>query len=361
MKKLLFITAFPPNSKSGGEIFTKKTIENLSREFMIDLIYFSFPGHDCEANEYINKAICFSPSNINCIKKPTFYPLFTRRFNKKILHQIKDIASEYDVLFFEYAQTAIYSLYIEHPYKIIRAVDVIYQKVSRQKPYLKFWVKNNERKILKSANKVLTFCNKDDELIKDLYNIDSSWTNEYVSEKSFQMPLCIEEKKSFVFFGYWGRPENTKGLLWFIKDVVPLLDSETKKCLFVMGGGLSDENKKILSDYGITYLGFVENSYEAIVNKTAVIVPLFEGAGIKVKVLDSFITGTPVIGTDVAFEGIPDINGLTYLSNTADEFANVLNNFSPLTLREKNELRKNFIDKFGERKITDFIKIRSNT
>ena len=88
------------------------------------------------------------------------------------------------------------------------------------------------------------------------------------------------------------------GLVWFIKDVFPLLKENIKNSLFVMGGGLSKEYQEIyLKPNKINYLGFVENSYARIVQSSAAIVPLFTGAGVKVKVLDSFTAGTPVIGT----------------------------------------------------------------
>ena len=92
----------------------------------------------------------------------------------------------------------------------------------------------------------------------------------------------------------------------------------------------------------INYLGFVQDSYARIVQSSAVIVPLFTGAGVKVKVLDSFTTGTPVIGTDVAFEGIPEIEGLTNLAISAEDFADKINNFVPCTLEQKILKAKEF-------------------
>ena len=51
-------------------------------------------------------------------------------------------------------------------------------------------------------------------------------------------------------------------------------------------------------------LGFVDNPYKIMSESLGLIAPLFHGAGIKVKVIESLACGTPVIGTEVAFEGI---------------------------------------------------------
>lgn len=110
-----------------------------------------------------------------------------------------------------------------------------------------------------------------------------------------------------------------------------------------MGGGVSKEAQEMyLKPNKINYLGFVQDSYARIVQSSAVIVPLFTGAGVKVKVLDSFTTGTPVIGTDVAFEGIPEIEGLTNLAISAEDFADKINNFVPCTLEQKILKAKEF-------------------
>lgn len=47
--KILYISAFPPNNKSGGQTFSLNCIKSLSKSCTVDLIYFSYPSHDCTA------------------------------------------------------------------------------------------------------------------------------------------------------------------------------------------------------------------------------------------------------------------------------------------------------------------------
>ncbi len=51
-------------------------------------------------------------------------------------------------------------------------------------------------------------------------------------------------------------------------------------------------------------LGFVENPYPVLAGARALIAPLFQGAGVKFKVLEALACGTTVVGTEIALEGI---------------------------------------------------------
>lgn len=349
---ILYITAFPPNNRSGGQAFSKNCIEHLAKRFSVDVVYFSYPEHECTSFDKVQRIKEFHPSVKNIFFHPLIFPLFTKRFNLHILEYLRKIAPKYDVLYFDFIQVALYSLYINHPCKIVRCHDIMAQKFSRKGKFFCSWIKRTERKILKSAKYVFVPSKKDSEIVLQEYGIKTEYTNEYLHD--FIFPSAIENKKSFLFFGLWSRKENLDGLVWFIKNVFPLLDGNIKNSLFVMGGGLSKENQEIyLKPNKINYLGFVEDSYARIVQSTAVIVPLFIGAGVKVKVLDSFTTGTPVIGTDVAFEGIPEIGGLTNLVVSAEDFAARMNNFIPCSLEQKMSNAKEFLKIYDKNHLDD--------
>lgn len=354
---ILYITAFPANNRSGGQAFSKNCIEHLSNRFSVDVVYFSYPEHECVPFAKVRSIKEFHSSAKNIFFHPFIFPLFTKRFNPHILKYLRKIAPKYDILYFDFTQVALYSLYVNHPCKIVRCHDIMAQKFSRRGKFFLSWIKMTERKILKSTKYVFVPSKKDSEIVFHEYGIKAEYTNEYLHD--FTFPSAIEDKKSFLFFGLWSRKENLDGLVWFIKNVFPLLKENIKNSLFVMGGGLSKENQELyLKPNKINYLGFVEDSYARIVQSSAVIVPLFTGAGVKVKVLDSFTTGTPVIGTDVAFEGIPEIDGLANLAISAEDFADKINNFVPCSLEQKKsnaeEFRKIYDKNHLDDKLTSF-------
>lgn len=180
--KILSITAFPPCGNGGGERFTLNAIREISEKHEIDVIYFEFPGHKCELDENDKAKVIahFPASNKNAFRHPFVHPLFSRRFNKKILSYIRRISSKYDALYFDFSQTAIYSLFINHPCKIIRMHDVIFQKYSRKNKFFGNWAAKTENKIVHSCNCLLVLSEKDAEIVKQKYDVTAFWTHEYL-------------------------------------------------------------------------------------------------------------------------------------------------------------------------------------
>jgi glycosyltransferase involved in cell wall biosynthesis len=353
MKKLLFITAFPPNHRSGGQVFSLNLLKDLSQIFLVDLIYFEYKKHSIESNLPVNLIKSFKTNNLNCFSKITAHPIFTRRFSKSILKYLVDIAGDYDILFFDYSQVSLYSMYIKHPYKVIRSHDVLFQMFSRKNRIFKYWIKYTEERIFRSAQKVFVPSEKDAELIKDIYNLDVYFSHEYLQD--FHFFEFSENTKNFIFFGLWSRKENTDGLLWFIKKVLPLINSSLDIRFTVIGGGLSKKiRKKYLYPNNINYLGFVDHPLDIIYTSCAVIAPLFIGAGIKVKVIDAFTTGTPVIGTDITFEGLPFFENLVYRAKTPQEYADIIiHGFSMITDAEKQKNANVFRQLYNTARLSD--------
>lgn len=334
--KILFITAFPPCQKTGGQAFSLNAINELSQKHSVDILYFNYAQHKCEItpNTNIHYVTELKIRRLDFAKKFWMHPVFTRRFNKSVLRFIQSVADKYDILYFDFSQVSLYSLFINHPYKILRMHDVLCQKFERKNILICKWVCRTERKILKSFKKIFVPSQKDMKILKEQYGINSFYTNEYL--KNLDIPNFVEQKNQFVFYGYWKRPENRDGLMWFARNVFPLL--KKRHDFIVIGGGLDDfANERYLKPFGMQYIGFVQNPLEIILQSKAVIVPLFQGAGIKVKTIDSFSTGTPVIGTALAFEGLPNIEKLWYQSDNAQKMAETIDSFIPLSFEQKKE------------------------
>ena len=353
MKTLLFITAFPPNNKSGGQVFTLNALNDLSKSYIIDLVYFTYKNHDIDKNVSLNSIKSFDVNNFNCLRHCTKHPVFTRRFNYVVLQYLANIINNYDIVFFDYTQVGIYSLYLNHPYKIIRCHDVMYQKFSRKNKIFKNWVALTEKKILESVQKIFVPTNKDVDIVKNQYGFNAYFTHEYI--KNFIFYEYLKTEKIFLFFGLWSRPENLNGLIWFIKKVLPFVNPDSEIKFLIIGDGLSEKIKqKYLSSYkNIKYWGFVEDPLEIIYKSSALIAPLFTGAGVKIKVIDAFVTGTPVIGTEIAFEGLPFIESLTFLADKAETYLEIIHEFPILSADEKRENAKMFRSKYGNYRLSE--------
>ena len=82
--------------------------------------------------------------------------------------------------------------------------------------------------------------------------------------------------------------------------------------------------------------------------------PLFQGAGIKVKVIEALACGTPIIGTDIAFEGLPTkYTRMMVLSNNKNSFAS--NMHISMSLQERIQVKKEFIADYTSETIPQFL------
>lgn len=87
--KILYISAFPPNNKSGGQTFSLNCIKSLSKSCTVDLIYFSYPSHDCTANAINNFSAASSSLERKKKNAEVFRALYDKsHLDKQLLHLI---------------------------------------------------------------------------------------------------------------------------------------------------------------------------------------------------------------------------------------------------------------------------------
>jgi glycosyltransferase involved in cell wall biosynthesis len=361
MKSILYITSFVPSVISAGENFSRQLIQDLGKSNKVDLIYFKSPNCKNFINYNFNIKVIkeykssFKLKIFNWLKNPKMFPLFNVRYNTKIMNEIEAISklTHYDFVVLDFSQSFIYGFFIDNN-KILIVHDVITQRFSRKLSFLKFWVKYSENLILTQQKSVLfTFSFKDKFLLKKYFNLNSIVTDFFLDEMIFKV-FPVKVSNYFVFFGRWNRNDNLNGLIWFFKKVFPFISKEIK--IKIIGGDLDDKTKNLLSKFSnVQYLGFVENPYQIISNSKALIAPIFSGAGVKVKIIDSLACGTPVIGTDVALEGINEnFNSYLHLCNSPNDFIKKINSFN-IELNEKIILKNSFIYNYNNKSIIDFI------
>ena len=360
-KKILFITPFTPDNQGAGVSYTSQLLKELAKTCEIDLVYFRYQN-----NEEYN----VPDSNIKVIRKEVIhtsdkiwalllqlgvFPLFTARFKKKVCKFLQEQVAntQYDFVYFDFSQTFSYAKYIDHPNKTLMAHDVIAQKYSRMKKYLRPWATYTEKKMLQYGKVIFTFSEKDCHLIKQLYGVVAKSTTFFLNENVIGAIPEIESDY-FVFFGSWGRIENSDALRWFIDNVSEKLPSNIK--FKVIGGNMPEDLKERLSKNPVfEYLGFVDNPYPVIANARAEVAPLHKGAGVKVKCIEALGCGTPIIGTEVAFEGIGDrYRDAMFEANTADEYVRMLMTFN-YSLEEKSNLKTLFLENYNNKQILKYI------
>lgn len=140
-----------------------------------------------------------------------------------------------------------------------------------------------------------------------------------ISDRRFE-----REEKSILFLGAMDRGPNIEAVLYFWKEILPLIREKVPDVKFyVVGSRPVHEVMELASkDRNTIVTGFVED-LEPYYKRAAVFVaPLLTGGGIIVKILDALAAGTPVVTTSIGNEGIGAAPGKHLLvGDTAEEIA----------------------------------------
>ena len=101
-------------------------------------------------------------------------------------------------------------------------------------------------------------------------------------------------------------PPNVEGVHWFATHVFPLIRREINDVQFQVVG--SRPPKKITrlaeSGSGLVVTGYVPDLSLLLQRAAVLVVPLRSGSGMRVKILESFARGIPVVSTSIGVEGI---------------------------------------------------------
>lgn len=114
------------------------------------------------------------------------------------------------------------------------------------------------------------------------------------------------------------------GLNWFLRDVWPRVREDVAGAqLSIVGGGASKDLQARSGKDGITVHGYVDDLHPILSSVTVCAIPLFIGAGVRIKILELVSHCIPCIGTSVAIQGLDDIGGIERV-DSVDEWVEAL-------------------------------------
>jgi len=151
---------------------------------------------------------------------------------------------------------------------------------------------------------------------------------------------------------------NKEGLVWFINNVWQKIHARYPEVKFYVAGRNAPKwlIRRIKKSGNILFLGEVENAYDFMIDKGIMIVPLFSGSGMRVKVIEGMALGKVIVSTAIGAEGI-DIKHREniIIADSADEFekevGNILENKSFFTKIGENAKRF-VVENLNNNKIT---------
>jgi sugar transferase (PEP-CTERM/EpsH1 system associated) len=149
-----------------------------------------------------------------------------------------------------------------------------------------------------------------------------------------------KEEDWIVFLGKMNYAPNVDAVIYFAREVFPLVKREANVKFFILGTNPVKEVLKLgmLKDVEVT--GYVEDPYEYLEKAKVVVAPLRFAAGTQTKILEAMALRKAVVATSKATRGIEGGDGKHFvIADDKEEMARRI-----LTLLDNEELRK----KIGE-------------
>ena len=141
------------------------------------------------------------------------------------------------------------------------------------------------------------------------------------------------KREGLLFVGGFAHPPNADAVLWFAREIYPLIRREMEAAgqpapeFYVVGSKVTDEIKALEQPgNGIIIKGFVseEELAELYRNSRIVVVPLRYGAGVKGKVIEALYHGAPIVTTSIGAEGIPEAETVMKIEDMPERFASAV-------------------------------------
>ena len=204
------------------------------------------------------------------------------------------------------------------PKRVLSVHDIQSQLVATkswlERSLLRLYTMRSERKLLAWANEVLVLSEKDERSVRELCAYSGPLAVQAVPLGGFVKRVRRSERTvqngAILFWGAMGRIENERAVLHFVDQIFPpLLKRHPYLHLYVVGSAPSERMLR-RAGRSVTVTGFVHDPSEYFEKAHWGVVPLMEGAGIKLKTLEMLACGLPVLSTELGAEGIAPQNDL---------------------------------------------------
>lgn len=358
MSSILFLTQLLPFPLDAGpKTRAYYVLKHLTRTHKVTLLSFSRPNDPQEAIEHL-KEMCAEVITVPMLRS-TIRDVFamvrsilinqpfviTRDTVPGMLHTIERIlkANSFDYVHADQLWMAQYALYARRltdsenrKLRVIldqhNAVYLIPKRMmaNAKNPVMKIFLGRESRLLAKFE---VSVCRKCDHVVwvtaEDFNAIKLVAKDGF--ENSTILPICVDPitvrlqtelspQPRIIFLGGMHWPPNAEGVKWFMREVLPIIHLKLPEAQVVAVG--KSPPREIIDVKNVHAAGFVEDVSAYWQDSRVFIVPIHAAGGMRVKILDAWAHGLPVVSTSIGAEGIAYQNGRDILvADDAEDFA----------------------------------------
>lgn len=141
----------------------------------------------------------------------------------------------------------------------------------------------------------------------------------HVSPTGIESTVLIPHSKnlehpSLFHIGSLDWAPNQEGLIWFIERCWPKIHEQFPDLKFYIAGrNAPDWLVRRFHAPNIVFEGEVADAYQFMNSKSIMVVPLFSGSGMRIKIIEGMALGKPIVSTPIGTEGISTQSGKNIL------------------------------------------------
>ncbi|MDP9113869.1 MAG: glycosyltransferase [Acidobacteriota bacterium] len=344
--RVLFVSPYPicPPIHGGG-VFMNQTVRELALLCELHLIVLLDFAHERPAHEELDRICASTEYLVRPVGLPrqlgSIEPHAVREF------RIPDLAwlihrqiytKKIDVLQLEYTVLGQYAGHFRRIPSILFEHDVYFQSIARRLPFMADFTEKLsarweylrslrwELRMLPALDRIQV-CSRDnaDYLLSFLPQlrgrIDDGYragieTSRYTYQPDGRKPFTI------LFLGSFRHTPNKEALTWFVEQVLPLVVAEEPRARVLVVGSEPPPLSSFRHADTVTLVGFVKDVREPLASYALFVCPILSGSGVRVKLLEAFAAGIPVVSTRLGAEGLADRDGeICALADQPAEFA----------------------------------------
>ena len=348
--RILFLSPYslhPPTH--GGAVFMQQAARALARRHQVHLLTFVDRPEEVETNRGLERHL----SSVECVLRDFpprrdglgilpypvrsfLSPEFQRRVHRLIWnHQI-------DLVQVEYMQMGQFASGWRHTPTALFEHDVYFQsarRALRQARSVLEWLQtcldwlralHYEVRLLRRMDLVETCSETERRLLESLLGRGAppirGTLRAAVDTSDYAPVFTGRQPEALLFVGNFCHAPNLGGLRFLVQRVMPALRAKRPSAeLLVAGAYPGAEVEALCQKPGVHLLGMVPEIRELLARYALLLCPIFSGSGVRVKILEAFAAGIPVISTPLGVEGLEVVHGRELLlASNARQFVSAI-------------------------------------
>jgi GT2 family glycosyltransferase len=331
--RVLFVSPYPicPPVHGGG-VFMYQTVRELAQLCELHLIVLlDLPGQR-EAHRELDE-LCASTEYVVRLEGRqkafgSMEPHAAREFRNRdlawLIHR-QIYLRGIDVLQLEYTVMGQYAGRYRRIPSILFEHDVYFQSVSRRLEFMTSPIEKTqarweylralrfELRLLPRLDRIQV-CSKDNgdyltSFLPALKGRIDSDNRAGIDASRYDFRLEGREPFTLLFLGSFRHLPNQEALRWFLEGVWPKLRAAEPRIRLIVVGSDPPPPHAVPDDPAIELAGFVEDVRDPLARYAIFICPILSGSGVRVKLLEAFAAGMPVVSTRLGAEGLASNDG----------------------------------------------------